>query len=91
VCTLLPLPLHPLTQGATEMAQMEHLMNVYASKAAKGSIAEFIGYCEVLPREASQKLTEGLWLVRSTSSSGIVLSSAQLSSAQFSSAQLSNC
>jgi len=38
-------------------------MNVYASKAAKGSIAEFIGYCEVLPREASHKLTEGLWLV----------------------------
>eukprot|EP00775_Hariotina_reticulata_P003693 gene3693-3953_t len=50
-------------EGATEMAQMEHLMNVYASKAAKGSIAEFIGYCEVLPREASHKLTEGLWLM----------------------------
>jgi hypothetical protein len=25
-------------QGAEEMAQVEHLMNVYASKAAKGSV-----------------------------------------------------
>jgi hypothetical protein len=50
-------------QGAEEMAQMEHLMNVYASKAAKGSIAEFLGYCEVASNEANYRLTEGLWLV----------------------------
>ncbi|KAF6253935.1 kinase-like domain-containing protein [Scenedesmus sp. NREL 46B-D3] len=50
-------------QGAAEMAQMEHLMNVYASKAAKGSIAEFLGYCEVEPRKANSRLTEGLWLM----------------------------
>jgi hypothetical protein len=49
------------------MAQMEHLMNVYATKAAKGSIAEFLGYCEVSPREANSRLTEGLWLVSSSS------------------------
>ena len=48
------------------MAQMEHLMNVYASKAAKGSIAEFLGYCEVASSEANYRLTEGLWLVSST-------------------------
>lgn len=42
---------------------MEHLMNVYASKAAKGSIAEFLGYCEVAADEANYRLTEGLWLV----------------------------
>lgn len=50
-------------QGAAEMAQMEHIINVYASKAAKGSIAEFLGYCEVSAREANYRLTEGLWLV----------------------------
>eukprot|EP00878_Enallax_costatus_P021670 GHUV01022959.1.p1 GENE.GHUV01022959.1~~GHUV01022959.1.p1 ORF type:complete len:156 (+),score=25.26 GHUV01022959.1:155-622(+) len=50
-------------EGAAEMAQMEHIINVYASKAAKGSIAEFLGYCEVSAREANYRLTEGLWLV----------------------------
>lgn len=45
---------------------MEHLMNVYASKAAKGSIAEFLGYCEVAAHEANYRLTEGLWLVSSS-------------------------
>eukprot|EP00879_Flechtneria_rotunda_P025344 GHRR01026923.1.p1 GENE.GHRR01026923.1~~GHRR01026923.1.p1 ORF type:complete len:264 (+),score=69.48 GHRR01026923.1:175-966(+) len=50
-------------EGAAEMAQMEHLMNVYASKAAKGSIAEFLGYCNVSAREANYRLTEGLWLM----------------------------
>jgi hypothetical protein len=49
------------------MAQMEHLMNVYASKAAKGSIAEFLGYCEVAAEESNYRLTEGLWLVSSSS------------------------
>lgn len=56
-------------QGAEEMAQMEHLMNVYASKAAKGGIAEFLGYCEVAASEANYRLTEGLWLVSSNGSS----------------------
>lgn len=57
-------------QGAEEMAQMEHLMNVYASKAAKGGIAEFLGYCEVAASEANYRLTEGLWLVSSNGGSG---------------------
>jgi hypothetical protein len=57
-------------QGAEEMAQMEHLMNVYASKAAKGGIAEFLGYCEVAASEANYRLTEGLWLVSSNGSCG---------------------
>lgn len=51
------------TQGAEEMQAMEHLMNVHASKAAKGSIADFVGYCDVAPSEATTRLTAGLWLV----------------------------
>lgn len=50
-------------QGAEEMAQMEHLLNVYASRAAKGSIADFVGYVEVDEEEATTKLTQGIWLV----------------------------
>jgi hypothetical protein len=53
-------------QGAKEMVQMEHVMNVYASKAAKGCIAEFIGYCDVEPEEATSRLTQGIWLVSSS-------------------------
>ena len=45
------------------MGQMEHLLNVYASKSAKNSIANFLGYVQVMPSEASRTLTEGLWLV----------------------------
>lgn len=51
-------------QGAEEMAQMEHLLNVYASRAAKGSIADFVGYIEVNEDEATTKLTQGIWLVK---------------------------
>jgi hypothetical protein len=43
---------------------MEHLINVTASKAARGGVAEFMGYCEVEEHEASRSLTPGLWLVR---------------------------
>lgn len=50
-------------QGADEMVQMEHLINVYASKAARGAIAEFIGYSEVGRMEAAGNLTPGLWLM----------------------------
>lgn len=76
LCCLLPVAVLSccVPQGAEEMAQMEHLMNVYASKAAKGSIAEFLGYCEVSASEANYRLTEGLWLV--SSSRGAVLCSA---------------
>ena len=45
------------------MGQMEHLLNVYASKAAKGSIADFVGYIEVSEAQATTKLTQGVWLV----------------------------
>ncbi len=51
-------------QGAEEMNRMEHLLNVYAAKNARGAVAEFLGYCEVARTEASTKLTEGVWLVR---------------------------
>ncbi|KIY99127.1 putative Serine/threonine-protein kinase SNT7 [Monoraphidium neglectum] len=50
-------------QGAEEMVAMEHLINVTASKAARGGVAEFMGYCEVEEHEASRSLTPGLWLV----------------------------
>lgn len=45
------------------MGQMEHLLNVYAQRVAKGSIADFLGYCEVEEDDATSRLTEGLWLV----------------------------
>jgi len=48
---------------ATEMGAMEHLLNVYASKSAKNSIAKFVGYAQVMPEEATRSLTQGLWLV----------------------------
>jgi hypothetical protein len=46
---------------------MEHLLNVYAAKNARGAVAEFLGYCEVARGQASAKLTEGVWLVRPAS------------------------
>jgi hypothetical protein len=47
------------------MARMEHLINVHASRVARGSIAEFLGFCDVPERHAgSRLLTPGLWLVR---------------------------
>lgn len=42
---------------------MELLLNVYAAKNARGSIADFIGHCVVQPEESSNRLTPGLWLV----------------------------
>ena len=45
------------------MGHMEHLLNVYANKAAKGSIADFVGYIEVAEEQATTKLTQGVWLV----------------------------
>ena len=53
-----------LAQGALEMGEMEHLLNVYASRSAPNSIADFVGYAQVGEHEASRRLTEGLWLVR---------------------------
>lgn len=47
------------------MGGMEHLINVYASRTAKSSIASFMGYCNVQPHEAEHALVEGLWLVSS--------------------------
>ena len=42
---------------------MEHVLNVYAARAARGAVAEFLGYCEVERGQATAKLTEGVWLV----------------------------
>ena len=52
-----------LDQGAEEMGQMEHLLNVYCSKKAKGSVADFLGFCDIAPEESSKELTAGVWLV----------------------------
>lgn len=51
-------------EGAEQMGQMEHLLNVYAARAAPGAIAEFRGFLEVQPEEATSRLTQGLWLVQ---------------------------
>lgn len=48
-------------QGAQEMAEMEHILNVYASQACRKSVAPFLGYLEV--PEPRGRLTKGLWLV----------------------------
>ena len=45
------------------MGQMEHLLNVYASRAAPGKVADFIGYIDVASAQATRQLTEGTWLV----------------------------
>lgn len=45
------------------MSMNEHLLNVYASRAAKGHTAAFLGYCEVSDAQATTRLTSGLWLV----------------------------
>lgn len=50
-------------QGAQEMGEMEHLLNVYAARAARNHCALFKGYCEVSRQEANTRLTEGLWLI----------------------------
>ena len=46
---------------------MEHLLNVYATRSAKGAIADFVGYVEVRESEATMRLTQGLWLVSGAS------------------------
>lgn len=53
----------PGLQGAEQMGRMEFELNVYCSKKAKDSIADFIGHCEVTQAEAKGGLTAGLWLV----------------------------
>lgn len=47
--------------GAQQIAEMEHVLNVYAASACPRSIAPFVGYVEV--EESVGKLSEGLWLV----------------------------
>ena len=46
------------------MGQMEHVLNVYTAKAAKGAVADFMGFMEVEEAHATARLTTGLWLVR---------------------------
>jgi hypothetical protein len=62
-----------VAQGAEQMGQMEHLLNVYATKSAKGAIADFVGYVEVRESEATMRLTQGLWLVRRSGGSVIIV------------------
>lgn len=57
-----PALLHnPPVQGAQEMVEMEHLLNVYAAKAARGAVAHFLGYSDVASSRG--RLSRGLWLV----------------------------
>ena len=55
-------------QGAEEMGEMEHYLNVYCSRKAKHSVADFLGFCEVAPEDARKELTAGVWLVRARTS-----------------------
>jgi hypothetical protein len=56
----------PVMQGADKMNDNEHLLNVYVSKNATGSCAEFLGYTTVTsPADvADRRITPGKWLVR---------------------------
>jgi len=49
-------------EDADQMAHYEHLFNAYLSKAAKGAIADFIGYFDV-ELEEDPKIPRGKWLV----------------------------
>ena len=60
-------------QAAEVMGQMEHLLNVYAAKAAPQSVAHFLGYIEVTSAQATKSLTEGLWLVSGSLRGALVL------------------
>ena len=40
---------------------MEHLLNVYAARAARGAVADFLGYADVASPRG--RLSRGLWLV----------------------------
>lgn len=57
-----PTPAAAPPQGASEMHEMEHLITVYASRTARNSVADFLGFCE--NDETRNRLTRGLWLVR---------------------------
>ena len=56
----------PMLQGAAEMAEMEHVLNVYSSRVASKAVADFVGYCDVSDADSrvNKRLTPGLWLVR---------------------------
>lgn len=50
-------------EGAGEMGEMEHLLNVYVQKNAPGACADFRGYIEATRETATPGIGEGLWLM----------------------------
>lgn len=52
-------------EGADEMAEMEHVLNVYAAKVARKAVADFLGFCDVSEEDSrkNKRLTPGLWLM----------------------------
>lgn len=54
-------------QGAEEMGENEHKLNVYVQKYAPGSCADFFGYTivERTDRVSDKRITPGKWLVSS--------------------------
>ena len=54
----------PRVAGAQDFFDAEHVLNVYASKAAPRGVAPFLGYVDVDEADAaSSTLTPGTWLV----------------------------
>ena len=54
----------PRVAGAQDFFDAEHVLNVYASKAAPRGVAPFLGYVDVDETDAaSSTLTPGTWLV----------------------------
>ena len=62
-------------QGAEQMSENEHLLNVYVSKNAADSCADFMGFTMVdSPADVSdRRITPGKWLVRVDSSAACAL------------------
>jgi len=53
----------PRVEGAQQMVEMEHMLNIHVSANAKGACANFLGYMNVSPKEASGRISQGLWLM----------------------------
>eukprot|EP00245_Coleochaete_scutata_P009411 TRINITY_DN3088_c0_g2_i1.p1 TRINITY_DN3088_c0_g2~~TRINITY_DN3088_c0_g2_i1.p1 ORF type:complete len:915 (-),score=225.33 TRINITY_DN3088_c0_g2_i1:507-3098(-) len=50
-------------EGAEEMSETELVMNLRLKRTAPNAVADFLGTVDVKPKQASGRLTEGLWLV----------------------------
>ena len=48
----------PRVEGAQQMVEMEHMLNVHMANNAKGACADFLGFMNVLPTEATGRISQ---------------------------------